>query len=74
MVRFHYDYDIQTVGCGTIITSNIKLFHNISAFCEIDEFYCGEGQCIPETQVCDRTPQCNDRSDEINCGEYDSLQ
>lgn len=74
MVRLHYDCDIQNVGCCIIIKFNAKLFHDISAMCEIDEFYCGQGQCIPDNQVCDRTPQCSDQSDELNCGQYDSLQ
>jgi len=36
--------------------------------CRFDEFHCGTGECIPMRQVCDNIYDCNDYSDEVNCG------
>ena len=34
--------------------------------CEMEEFRCGEGQCISWTKLCDGESDCDDRSDETN--------
>lgn len=37
--------------------------------CELSEFRCEDGQCIPHTWRCDNSMDCADGSDEVNCGE-----
>ncbi|XP_025082607.1 basement membrane-specific heparan sulfate proteoglycan core protein-like isoform X8 [Pomacea canaliculata] len=36
--------------------------------CASNEFTCNDGYCIQKSYVCDRQPDCNDGSDELNCG------
>jgi hypothetical protein len=48
----------------------IYFIPQLLAYCAIDEFHCGLGVCIPESQVCDQVSQCEDSSDEIDCGQY----
>lgn len=40
------------------------------AYCEVDEFHCGFGVCIPQSKVCDHENHCDDASDESDCGQY----
>lgn len=35
--------------------------------CEPDSFRCTSGACIPKEKKCDRTPDCLDWSDEVQC-------
>ncbi|KAH8868961.1 Low-density lipoprotein receptor [Schistosoma japonicum] len=37
--------------------------------CGLGYFMCYDGNCIPQSQRCDRQIQCSDGSDEANCGE-----
>lgn len=39
-----------------------------SVACAADQFTCTNGQCIPGHQQCDGHAQCNDNSDEADCG------
>lgn len=42
-----------------------------NAMCRADEYQCLQGdQCIPASYQCDGEIDCQDRSDEIGCGEY----
>ena len=39
--------------------------------CELDEFVCDSGQCIPSSWACDNAPDCLDGSDEHDqCGKF----
>lgn len=40
---------------------------NFLTACSKEEFMCNNGICIPITQKCDGTRNCQDSSDEINC-------
>ncbi|ETN69723.1 Low-density lipoprotein receptor domain class A [Necator americanus] len=37
--------------------------------CGGDEFKCGNGECIPKAEQCDRKYDCSDGSDETKCGQ-----
>ncbi|CAH2219359.1 enteropeptidase [Pelobates cultripes] len=39
----------------------------LSEPCNITEFHCGDGECVPIATVCDKQLDCNDGSDEIKC-------
>lgn len=60
--------------CALFIASlalyfSIKLFLVKRTFCPNKEFLCQNGEmCIPEGWLCDRTKDCSDGSDELNCG------
>ena len=39
-------------------------------FCDVDEFKCASGQCIPVIKRCDAYSHCFDGSDEEFCGRH----
>ena len=39
-----------------------------SGYCYFDEFACDNGECIPESWICDHDNDCGDYSDEEDCG------
>lgn len=41
--------------------------------CQPDEATCSNGQCIPRDYLCDGEQDCSDSTDELSCGEYESL-
>ena len=38
--------------------------------CYSDEFTCDNGECVPDSYVCDGDNDCGDYSDEDGCGMY----
>ncbi|XP_040066399.1 MAM and LDL-receptor class A domain-containing protein 2 [Ixodes scapularis] len=42
------------------------------ASCNVQEFRCANGACIPQLQVCNYVDNCGDGSDEVNCGDHNS--
>ena len=36
--------------------------------CNKDQFKCKDGQCIPKVWKCDKVTDCQDKSDEDDCG------
>ena len=45
----------------------IILFYIQIGPCKSNEFMCGNGQCIENTDVCDGVNHCPDLSDEADC-------
>lgn len=41
-----------------------------SGNCGRDNFQCHSGKCIPKDYVCDADYDCEDQSDEANCGRF----
>ncbi|XP_019731047.1 low-density lipoprotein receptor-related protein 8-like isoform X2 [Hippocampus comes] len=41
--------------------------------CEVSEFDCGDGQCVPHAWRCDNKADCSDASDEDNCEQNECL-
>ena len=37
---------------------------------DVSEFTCSSGECILSEYMCDKFPDCADKSDETNCGEF----
>lgn len=37
--------------------------------CELGQFACVNGECVPVVALCDGRPDCADHSDELRCGE-----
>ena len=54
---------------STLYSSYLK---SVSAdgSCEPDQFRCGNGKCILNYYRCDNDTDCEDGSDELNCGKY----
>jgi len=42
--------------------------------CNVEDFRCSDGMCIPGEEKCDGTPDCNDNSDEIGCAKTGKLK
>ncbi len=55
------DTTTGTTDTGTTDTTDT------SGACNVDEFECGSGECIPLTWLCDSASDCADGSDELTC-------
>lgn len=53
-------------SCYYIKSCVLSIFFYRSA-CGVDDFKCDNGYCIPASKHCDRTHDCQDRSDERGC-------
>jgi hypothetical protein len=49
---------------------NIIFCLSVWPLCKDDEFRCDNNQCLPTKYRCDLVEDCEDGSDEINCGLY----
>ena len=38
--------------------------------CRVSEFKCSNGNCIDDVKQCDGKDDCDDDTDELNCGTY----
>lgn len=38
--------------------------------CRLDQFQCNDKTCIPGNLACSGKAECNDGSDELNCGKH----
>ncbi|XP_076106086.1 uncharacterized protein LOC143074579 [Mytilus galloprovincialis] len=45
----------------------ITVNENLVETCQVNEFECSDGNCIPIAKTCDYDVDCPDRSDEIMC-------
>ncbi|XP_072017393.1 uncharacterized protein [Amphiura filiformis] len=59
--------------CNTSLCNDAGTYTNSTNTCTEDEFSCDDGlRCIPESDRCDKIPNCNDHTDEINDCSCDS--
>jgi hypothetical protein len=40
------------------------------AYCDPNQFQCGDGTCLPSSVVCNGYADCSDALDELNCGTF----
>jgi hypothetical protein len=59
------------------LASATAFLDDISTFstsnCTDNEFFCGNLECVPLSKQCDGISDCNDASDELDCGTYLNL-
>ena len=48
----------------------MMFWFNIIIGCEDGYFRCDETKCLENSRKCDRYPDCNDKSDEMNCRKF----
>ena len=59
-------YASATCTCLNASINNYIYIVNIT--CYSDEFTCDNGECVPESWICDYYNDCGDHSDEEDCG------
>ena len=70
-VRVIYKIILQYINKILHLITNITLFPKLAdsgKTCNLDEFACFNGACIDKEKRCDRVNDCDDLSDEFNCG------
>ena len=61
---------ILNTNYNNVISEQIDFsiyFNQFSPDCEVDEFQCNDGTCVPQSYVCNGWDDCTNGSDEINC-------
>ncbi|VDN96155.1 unnamed protein product [Rodentolepis nana] len=58
------DVDDMRIDCVSTSGISKEVLITIHDFCGPEQSQCKDGSCIPLFQLCDRIPQCTDRSDE----------
>lgn len=62
-------WKIREAQCGN--SKNTQIILGLSS-CKYDEFMCSDGQCIEDHRRCDTVADCEDQTDEQNCGIVDT--
>ncbi|XP_064610534.1 serine protease svh-1-like isoform X2 [Liolophura sinensis] len=64
--------DSNTMSAGRPLDSEEYDYYELTSQaieCSVSGmFECANGKCVPQSQQCDGTDNCNDFSDEVNCG------
>lgn len=62
---------VKSIGFSCCVPFHFAATAAPGSICQADEYRCVSGdQCIPLSYQCDDQIDCQDRSDEIGCGEY----
>ena len=67
MLRRRVFQALHRQHCLNLIYTN-KCFPPVPTGCADHEFQCDNGQCIDAKRTCDRVNDCDDASDEKDCG------
>ncbi len=57
----------ELLSLNQYYTSIYWLYYYGLGHCEISEYRCADGTCIPEMRICDRLVDCLDGADEEQC-------
>lgn len=61
----------ETWGIQSIALVFLECFVLTARTCQVNQFSCGNGRCIPTSWLCDREDDCGDGTDEMtSCGKW----